>query len=163
MKQILIVAMLCVIVVMGSSWNDTPLSISTENESLNTVDSLADERAAYVSEIMETIKGKEKMPADSVFKNIKVLKNVTAERLLMIMDRGWSNALNVNCNHCHNTHDWASEEKSDKQIARDMVVMTNKINSDLLKKIEGLEKSSVNCSTCHRGEKKPGRSGKKKE
>lgn len=163
MKQVFVGTLLFAVLLVAASWSDTPLSIFTKESSFLTTatDSLADERAAYVKEIMETIKGKEKMPADSVFKNIKVLKNVPAERFLMIMDKGWSNALNVNCNHCHNTHDWASEEKGDKQLAREMVVMTNKINSDLLKKIEGLERANVNCSTCHRGEKKPGRASKK--
>ena len=80
-----------------------------------------------------------------------------AERLLMIMDKGWGNALGVGCNHCHNTHDWASEEKGDKQLARDMSAMTQKINNDLLKKIDGLSKANIGCNTCHRGEKKPGR------
>ncbi len=161
MKKILVGAILCTIVILGSSWNDDTQKIASASAPLSEtdLDSIADARAVFVKEIMESIKGKEKMSADSVFKNIKIFKTMPAERLVMMMDKGWGNALGVNCTHCHNTHDWASEEKEDKQMAREMVNMTTKINGDLLKKIEGLEKASVNCSTCHRGEKKPGRSG----
>ena len=163
MKKLIVGIFLGCVIVFASSFdakNDTPYDNQydylLEPSAPIVGDSIADERAKYVAEVMETIKGKEKMAADSVFKNIKMFKNMPAERILMIMDKGWGNALGVSCTHCHNPNDWSSEEKKEKQLARDMGAMTGKINNDLLKKIEGLEKSNINCNTCHRGQKKPG-------
>ena len=96
------------------------------------------------------------MRADSVFKNIKMLK-IPAGRLLAIMNIGYSRSLGVSCGHCHNTADFASEEKKQKEITRQMAAMSGKINNELLKNIQGLdpETAKINCTTCHRGEKKP--------
>jgi Photosynthetic reaction centre cytochrome C subunit len=122
-------------------------------------DSLALEREKFVKTVLESIKGKEKLPADSVFKNIRLewLKKMPAERLLRIMNVGWANSLGVNCTHCHNDKDWASEEKNEKQIARDMSDMGFKISGELLKNIKNLksERPVVNCTTCHRGQARP--------
>jgi hypothetical protein len=72
------------------------------------------------------------------------------------MSNGWSRALGVGCNHCHNVNDWASEEKPDKELAREMAKMTGTINNDMLKKMEGVSKrANINCNTCHRGQKHP--------
>lgn len=119
-------------------------------------DSLEADRMKYVQLLRESIKGKENKRADSVFKNIKMLK-VPAGRLLAIMNMGYSRSLGVSCGHCHNTKDFASEEKKEKEIARQMMAMARTINMDLLKKIEGLQSKEpvVNCTTCHRGQKKP--------
>jgi hypothetical protein len=125
-------------------------------------DSLAADRAKYSKEVMESIKGKEKMAADSVFKNVKIFKGRPAEQLVRIMENGWSKALGVSCGHCHNEKDWASEEKHDRAIAVDMVAMTGKINDDLLKNMPAYasktRKPTINCMTCHNGEAHPGRS-----
>jgi regulatory protein YycI of two-component signal transduction system YycFG len=122
----------------------------------NIEDSLEADRSKYVKLVMESIKGKENTRADSVFKNIKMLK-MPAARLLKVMELGFSKSLGVSCGHCHNTSDFASEEKTQKEIARQMGDMTNKINSELLKNIQGLKGSPamINCTTCHRGETKP--------
>jgi photosynthetic reaction center cytochrome c subunit len=119
-------------------------------------DSLARDRAKYVALVMEKIKGQENRSSDSVFKNIKNLK-MTAARLLKVMEFGYSRALGVSCGHCHNTSDFASEEKPQKEITRQMFDMSNKINFELLKNIQGLQTSPaiINCTTCHRGEIKP--------
>ena len=119
-------------------------------------DSLDADRAKYTNLIKESIKGKENMRADSVFKNIKMLK-IPAGRLLAIMNIGYSRSLGVSCGHCHNTSDFSSEEKVQKEIARQMADMSRKINTDLLKNIHGLKSETpvINCTTCHRGEVKP--------
>jgi hypothetical protein len=119
-------------------------------------DSLEMDRAKYVAMAMATIKGKETMRADSVFKNIKMLK-MPAARLLKVMELGYSRSLGVSCAHCHNTADFSSEEKKQKDITRQMAAMSNKINTELLSGIQGLESSPaiINCTTCHRGEIKP--------
>ena len=119
-------------------------------------DSLDADRAKYTNLVKESIKGKENMRADSVFKNIKMLK-VPAGRLLAIMNIGYSRSLGVSCGHCHNTSDFSSEEKVQKEVTRQMADMSKKINTELLKNIQGLksETPGINCTTCHRGEVKP--------
>jgi Photosynthetic reaction centre cytochrome C subunit len=118
-------------------------------------DSLIKEREKAMASTMEYIKGKEKMAADSVFKNIKTLKGVPAEKLVGIMGK-WSEAMGTGCNGCHNMKDYASDEKDEKETTREMVPMTQKINKDLIQTIKGLEKSKgVTCMTCHRGRKHP--------
>src|SRR5690606_10632552 len=73
-------------------------------------------------------------PAESPsFKNLKVLpKNISHEKLESIM-RGFNKSLGVKCNFCHarsedNKMDFASDKKGEKEIARDMMRMTLKIN-----------------------------------
>lgn len=124
-------------------------------------DSLAADRAKYTKLVKDAIAGKEKMPAEEVFKNIKLFKGQPAEAVLGIMENRWSKTLGVSCNHCHNVNDWASEEKHDHQIAREMVAMVGKINDDLIATMPSYatrdRKPRVGCNTCHRGEAHPGR------
>ncbi|HYH86394.1 MAG TPA: c-type cytochrome [Pyrinomonadaceae bacterium] len=109
-----------------------------------------------VAEIRKRIAGQEEKPAEEVFKNIQVLKGVPAGRLLSIMERGYTRALGVRCNHCHVPGEWEKDDKETKLTARDMVRMNATINAEL-KKIKTLvDNPTVNCSTCHRGQPKPG-------
>ena len=117
-------------------------------------DSLIKEREKAIAASMDYIKGKEKMAADSVFKNIKSFKGLAAEKMIGIMGK-WSEAIGTGCNGCHNVNDMASDEKDEKVTAREMLPMTQKINKDLLKTIKGLEKANIGCMTCHRGRKHP--------
>jgi len=114
-------------------------------------------QADAVARLREQIKGKEKEPAEKVFKNIQTLKGVPAERLLAIMQMGYARSLGVTCTHCHTPEKWEAEDKNTKQIARDMSVMVKTINGELLKNIKNLksETPTVNCTTCHRGQTKP--------
>lgn len=97
------------------------------------------------------------------FKNLKVLaKNITDEELERVMVT-FERQLGVSCMYCHvptkeNIRpprvDFASDEKKEKLIARDMIKMTMKIN----KKYFGFtvdKKISIRpvvwCKTCHRG------------
>ncbi|MBW7886808.1 MAG: c-type cytochrome [Bacteroidetes bacterium] len=107
-------------------------------------------------DINDLIKGKENLPADSVFTNVKILQRMTAERFIGTM-KIFTKALGVRCTFCHNTEKWASDEKPNKEIARGMMKMTETINKDLLTSIEGLkgEHAFVGCETCHRGKEKP--------
>jgi len=119
-------------------------------------DSILDDRKHYVDELRLAIKGKEDMPADSVFKNIKVLKGVPAGRLISIMDKGYANSLGVTCGYCHENEHWDAETKPTKEITREMIRMSSTINNQLLKNISGLKPNAiVNCTTCHRGSTKP--------
>jgi hypothetical protein len=120
-------------------------------------DSFAAERDSMEKAVLRKIAGKESAPADSVFDNIKLFKGMPAGRMLRIMNVGWGKSLGVGCLHCHVKDDWDSEDKAAKQVARDMAAMTRTIGSELLPKIKNLrsEQPTVNCTTCHRGQKRP--------
>jgi hypothetical protein len=119
-------------------------------------DSLETDRAKYIKLVMESIKGKEKMTVDSVFGNLKVLGGFPAENLLLAMN-SWSRALGVSCNHCHDTNDFMLDTSPKKNIARQMSLMTTRINKEFLANIKGLntEKHIINCTSCHNGKLKP--------
>jgi len=120
-------------------------------------DSLATARDSMVRDVLSRIAGRESMPAESVFKDIRVMKGMPAGRLVRVMDMGLSRSLGVGCDHCHVVGDWAKEDKPKKQIARDMWVMTQRLNQETLPAIKGLESKPpvVNCTTCHRGSRIP--------
>lgn len=120
-------------------------------------DSVTLERDRYVAEVRQTIAGKETLPAQQVFKNIKMFADVPAGRLLAIMNVGYGKSLGVSCTHCHVPGQWDRDDKTQKQTARDMSKMAATINNDLLKNIPNLKgpNAIVNCTTCHRGQVKP--------
>lgn len=109
-----------------------------------------------IAELRRQIAGREQEPAEAVFKDIQLFKGRPAEQLLAIMDLGFSRSLGVDCSHCHDTKDWAADAKKQKGIAREMSLMTREINAKLAT-IEGIESAPpvINCTTCHRGKKKP--------
>jgi Photosynthetic reaction centre cytochrome C subunit len=125
------------------------------------MDSLEADRMKYMNEVMATIKGREKLPADSVFKNIKVIKgesSVSAEHLLWMMNWGWSAELGVSCSHCHLPGKWESDSIATKNIARGMWQMRVIINKELLPSMTGKiydKDPAVSCITCHRGKPVP--------
>lgn len=110
----------------------------------------------HTVDLLASIKGKENRPAGEVFKNVQILKNIPAGRFLRIMDIGYTKSLGVTCEHCHVEDRWDADELRPKRAAREMAVMTQEINQRLLK-MENLddEESTVNCTTCHRGNIKP--------
>jgi len=79
--------------------------------------------------------------------------------------RGYSAALGVHCNFCHEvdekTHhaNFASDAKPDKAIARTMIAMNQEINSKFMTQIHDPDAmpadKTVSCSTCHRGNTMP--------
>lgn len=153
MKKILIISGLAGMVIWLSSFGSTGVS---KNLNSSNADSILTDRKYYVDELRLAIKGKEKLPADSVFKNIKILKGVPAGRLIAIMDKGWANSLGVTCGYCHENEHWDLEIKPAKEITRQMAAMSGTINNQLLKNITGLSANAiVNCTTCHRGSVKP--------
>ena len=84
------------------------------------------------------------------FKNLQVLpKNISKEQLKAIM-KGQSKALGVDCDHCHEMP-VPDKDTKNKKIAREMIKMTNEINSKFLKGME----TKATCDTCHRGKEKP--------
>jgi hypothetical protein len=137
--------------VVGADNPETQTSMvqNEGDESFNQEQAMADLRARIADQKTK--------PAGEVFENIQLLKDVPAGALLSIMEIGYSKSLGVTCTHCHIANHWESDDKRNKLIARDMVVMMRQINNDLLKKIKNLESENpvVNCTTCHRGQTKP--------
>jgi hypothetical protein len=120
-------------------------------------DTAAAERDSLMNEVLRSIDGHENAPAESVFKNIRMMKGIPAGRLLRIMNVGYGRSLGASCTHCHVAGEWDKEDKPQKQVARDMAAMMQSINRELLPKIRNLESKEpvVNCTTCHRGAIKP--------
>jgi hypothetical protein len=151
-----------IILIFGSialfsiSASSRPESIAFAQTSATPIPAVFDQKAA-VAKLREQIKGHENDPTDKVFKNIQMLKTFPASRLLAVMEFGYARSLGVDCTHCHVPDKWESEEKPQKQIARDMFGMMGKINGELLKNIKNLKSATptVNCTTCHRGEVTP--------
>lgn len=104
----------------------------------------------------------ETAPEPAKATNLKVLpKNISEDDLTKVM-RGFNAALGVKCNHCHSPKangekgmDFASDANPNKNIARSMMKMTNKINKKYFKhQHEGLIQN-ISCETCHNGNAQP--------
>lgn len=82
-------------------------------------------------------------------KNLKVIKDtdMSTEEMKEFM-RNFTLSLGVECEYCHNTDDYASDEKKEKDIARDMIKMMYALNDSYFKNA----KEEINCYTCHRGQ-----------
>lgn len=107
---------------------------------------------------------------DETPKNLKVLpKNISHDELEKVM-HDWDTALGVRCNFCHarntetNKMDFASDAKPEKNMAREMMKMTAKINKKYFKmddddKGKGEHKddmmAAISCMTCHHGSAHP--------
>jgi hypothetical protein len=79
-------------------------------------------------------------------KNLKILP---PENLIQTM-RAFQTALGVRCDFCHVQGDFSSDEKHNKEVAREMIKMVHEINA---KFPDG--KMHVTCYTCHRGAQEP--------
>lgn len=90
---------------------------------------------------------KRQVPSPS---NLKVLKATTGQEVRQIM-RAFTSGLGVQCSYCHVQGNFVSDENPKKEIARHMIVMTQKINSGNFPD----SKMHVTCYTCHRGEAEP--------
>ncbi|MBA2329985.1 MAG: c-type cytochrome [Flavisolibacter sp.] len=98
------------------------------------------------------------------YKNLKVLpRNISKEDLDTVM-KHFTVALGVKCNFCHirneeNTgFDFASDNNNHKKIARDMMIMTKRINRKYfnVKDEKNLNIDlEVTCYTCHSGKAHP--------
>src|SRR4051812_47668820 len=121
-------------------------------------DSLTKLRAIYVAKVMSQIAGHENEPADQVFKNVQVLKGITAGQLVQKMDKEFGEALGWSCTNCHRfapQGNFASDTSTDKKRARFMITMTDDINHARLPKLYPKDTPKVTCATCHRGYNEP--------
>jgi photosynthetic reaction center cytochrome c subunit len=87
--------------------------------------------------------------AEDVFKNIQVLKGVSASLLLPAM-QFITSSLGVDCVFCHVQGNFEKDEKKPKQIARAMMRMTFALNRENFG-----DRREVTCYSCHRGARKP--------
>jgi len=144
-------------VIPSSLWCALAVLVVTASPASAQTPAVPFDQAKALAELRKSIEGKEDQPAVDVFMNIKQYKGVTAERLLRIMEFGFSRSLGVTCTHCHVPGEWESDEKGAKDTARAMSAMVSAINNEYLKNIATLNSAnpSVNCTTCHRGQKRP--------
>lgn len=107
--------------------------------------------------VLRSIAGRENLPAESVFKNIKVMKGIPAGRLVNIMNMGFGRSLGVSCGFCHVPGKWDLDDKKEKDTARLMFTMVGAINRDYMARVPTDRPSPpvVNCFTCHRGMSRP--------
>jgi hypothetical protein len=107
--------------------------------------------------ILRSIAGRENQPAESVFKNIKVMKGIPAGRFVNIMNMGFGRSLGVSCGFCHVPGKWDLDDKEEKNTARLMFQMVGAINRDYMAKVPNDRGAPpvVNCFTCHRGNAHP--------
>jgi hypothetical protein len=107
--------------------------------------------------VLRSIVGHENEPAESVFKNIKILKGVPAGRLVNIMNNGFGRSLGVSCGFCHVPGKWDQDDKENKNTARLMFAMVQTINRDYISKVPNDRgpPPTVSCMTCHRGSPRP--------
>lgn len=82
-------------------------------------------------------------------KNLKVLPPNMSKADIKKLMKGIAAALGVECEHCHNTDNFAEDSKN-KEIARTMMKMAGDINKNYFK-----AKPVVGCITCHNGNKEP--------
>jgi hypothetical protein len=115
-------------------------------------------RDSAAAMILRSIAGREDQPAESVFKNIKILKGFKAGQLVNIMNRGFGRSLGVSCGFCHVPGKWDLDDKDEKNTARLMFAMVGTINRDYISKVPPSPNRPppvVNCFTCHRGNARP--------
>jgi hypothetical protein len=86
--------------------------------------------------------------ADQEFKNIQVLKDVPASRLLETMNF-FAASLGVDCRFCH-VNPFEKDDKREKQTARKMIQMVRSINQESFG-----GRTVVTCASCHQGHQEP--------
>jgi photosynthetic reaction center cytochrome c subunit len=91
--------------------------------------------------------------ASQVFKNVKVLGDLSAGEFAQIMvDMTAWVAPQQGCTYCHVATDFAEDSLYTKVVARRMLQMTQHINADWKKHVA---ETGVTCYTCHRGNNVP--------
>ena len=83
------------------------------------------------------------------FKNIRVLKKLPADRLIPMM-QNFDASLGVGCDFCHAGRDRASDAKPTKNVARQMILMTENIKAH-----QKILDHKATCYMCHHGHESP--------
>ena len=91
--------------------------------------------------------------ANQVYKNVQVLGGLSSGQFtrLMVSMASWV-APKEGCIYCHNPVNFADDSKYTKVVARRMIQMTQRINSDWTSHVSD---TGVTCYTCHRGNNIP--------
>jgi photosynthetic reaction center cytochrome c subunit len=91
--------------------------------------------------------------AKDVYQNVQVLTDLTVNEFIhqMTAQANWV-APKEQCGYCHNLENFASDEKYQKVVARNMLRMTRDININGQKHVQ---QTGVTCFTCHRGNHVP--------
>ena len=87
--------------------------------------------------------------AEQVYKNIQVLKGVSADQITPIM-RVIARDLGVTCEFCHDEMDRSKDSLAPKDTARAMMTMMSDINKNSFG-----GRTQVTCVTCHNGHSVP--------
>lgn len=85
-------------------------------------------------------------------KNLQVLKFIKSKDELKGWMRMIKTSLGVNCDYCHNTDNFASDEKPAKRKARMMLKMLVQVRDDYFAYPDAKQPT---CYTCHQGHKEP--------
>ncbi len=95
----------------------------------------------------------ESPPTSEVFVNVTVLNDISATEFSRLMQAfsTWVSP-EEGCEFCHNTDKMESDEKYPKIVARRMIEMTRKLNTDWKQHVG---ETGVTCWTCHRGQAVP--------
>jgi hypothetical protein len=102
------------------------------------------------------------------WKNLKVLPQNISEDSLHFVMKTFNTSLGVHCDYCHAAKaddpkklDFASDTNYPKNVARQMLEMTNGINEKYFQENGGKpnakQETAVYCYTCHRGNTDPGK------
>jgi len=83
------------------------------------------------------------------YKNIKVLKNLPADQLIPYM-QAYCLSLGVRCGFCHVGRDFEKDDKPEKNVARQMIVMAERLNAR-----ERILDKKATCYMCHHGQASP--------
>jgi photosynthetic reaction center cytochrome c subunit len=91
--------------------------------------------------------------SSAVYENVQVLGDVDSDQFVRLMAAitEWVSP-EEGCNYCHNPENMAEDSVYTKVVARKMIQMTRKINSDWGKHVG---QTGVTCYTCHRGNPVP--------
>ena len=101
-------------------------------------------------------------PLAPPYKNLQVFPKDIQQQQLVSNMKFFAQSLGVRCVHCHvgeegkplSTFDFASDAKKEKLVARKMLNMVHRINSEDFG-IKDFKDVKVTCYTCHRGATKP--------
>lgn len=109
-----------------------------------------EQKAQFASYVVEQLNSSDTI--NTYGKNLQVIHGIHSRDQLLNVMRGFTEALGVKCEFCHDIQDFPSDSKPQKRVARIMIKMVQNINSNFL---NDPEKEKVSCFTCHRGKEIP--------
>jgi photosynthetic reaction center cytochrome c subunit len=91
--------------------------------------------------------------AGAIYQNVKVLNNLSVGQFtsFMVAMTSWV-APEQGCAYCHNVNNFADDSLYTKSVARNMILMTQRVNTQWQ---DHVAQTGVTCYTCHRGNNIP--------